>query len=86
MRKENRAFTRLAMHAKANMLLEGQCIEGEVENLSLKGAFIVAGRSLGLHQVVSITIDNTLACGMTAKVVRITDKGMGLEFERTLLD
>jgi hypothetical protein len=86
MRKENRAFTRLAMHAKANMWHEDQCIRGEVENLSLKGTFLVAERKLGLHQVVTITIDDTLACGMTAKVVRVTDKGMGLEFEKTLLD
>jgi hypothetical protein len=40
MRRENREFTRLAMHAKATMLLEDQYIEGEVENLSLKGTFI----------------------------------------------
>jgi len=86
MRIENRAFTRLPMHAKANMLLEGQCIAGEVENLSLKGTFMVAERILELHQVVTITIDDTLACGISAKVVRVTDKGMGLEFEKTLLD
>jgi len=86
MRKENRAFTRLAMHAKANMLLADQCIEGEVENLSLKGAFIVAEKKLRLQQLVSITIDDTLACGISAKVVRVTDKGMGMEFEKNLLD
>ena len=86
MRRENRAFTRLPMHAKANMLLGDQCIEGEVENLSLKGTFIIAKRTLGLHEVVSVTIDDTLACGITAKVVRVTNKGMGLEFEKTLLD
>jgi len=86
MRRENRAFTRLAMHAKANMLLEDQCIEAEVENLSLKGTFIVTGRKLELHRLVLITIDGTLASGISAKVVRITDRGMGLEFEKTLLD
>lgn len=86
MAKENRAFTRLAMYAKANMLLEDQCIEGEVENLSLKGTFIVTGERLGQNQVVSITIDNTLACSIRAKVVRVTDKGIGLEFEKNLLD
>jgi hypothetical protein len=86
MRKENRAFTRLAMHAKANMLLEGQDVEGEVENLSLKGAFVVAGCQLGLNKVVTITIDDTLARGIRAKVVRVMDKGVGLEFEKTLLD
>ena len=86
MRKENRDFTRLAMHAKANMLLEGQCINGEVENLSLKGAFIVAGEKLKMNQVVSITIDDPIACDIRAKVVRVTDKGIGLEFEKNFLD
>jgi len=84
--KENREFTRLAIHAKANMLLADQAFEGEVENLSLKGAFIITGRKLRLNEVVSITIDDTLACGMRARVVRVTDKGMGPQFERNLLD
>jgi ribosomal protein S1 len=68
------------------MLLEGQCINGEVENLSLKGAFIVAGEKLKMNQVVSITIDDPIACDIRAKVVRVTDKGIGLEFEKNLLD
>jgi hypothetical protein len=41
---------------------------------------------LGLNDVVTLTINDTLACGISAKVVRVTDRGMGLEFERTLLD
>jgi len=86
MRKENREFTRLAIHAKANMLLVDQAFEGEVENLSLKGTFVVTGRKLELNEVVSITINDTLACCMRARVVRVTDKGMGLQFERNLLD
>jgi len=86
MRKEKRDFTRLTLHAKANMLLEDQSIEGEVENLSLKGAFVTAGWQLRLDDIVTITIDETLACGIRAKVVRVTNKGMGPRFERTLLD
>jgi hypothetical protein len=86
MRKEKRGFTRLALHAKANMLQADQNIEGEVENISLKGAFVTASWQLELNGVVTFTLDNTLACGIKAKVVRVTDRGMGLEFEKTLLD
>jgi hypothetical protein len=86
MEKENRAFTRLAMHLKADMFLKDRTIKGQIENLSLKGVFIVAGEKLDLHQVVSISINNSLACRVRAKVVRVTDEGIGFEFEKTLLD
>jgi hypothetical protein len=43
MRKKNREFTRLTMHAKANMLFGNHRLDGEVGNLSLKGAFVTAG-------------------------------------------
>ena len=86
MSKENREFTRLTMHAKAIMLFGDHSIEVKVENLSLKGAFVTADWQLGLDDIVALTIDNTLACGISAKVVRVTDRGMGLEFEKTLLD
>jgi hypothetical protein len=86
MRKEKRDFTRLALHARASMLIGDQNIEGDIENLSLKGAFVRSSLLLGLNNVVTLTIENTLACGVKAKVVRVTDHGVGLEFERTLLD
>ena len=84
--KEKRNFTRLALHAKASMLLEDQSIEGEVENLSLKVAFVTAGGQWRLNDVVTLTIDNTLGFRKMAKVVRMTDKGMGLECAKNLLD
>ena len=86
MRKEKRDFTRLALHARANMLCGDQNIEGALENLSLKGAFVTSRLQLGLYDVVTLTIENTLACGVKAKVVRVTDNGVGLMFEKTLLD
>jgi len=86
MRKEKRGFTRLALCAKANMLLEDQIVEGKVTNLSLKGAFVTACEHLRLNDVVTLTIDNTLACQVMARVVRVTDQGMGLEFAKNLLD
>jgi hypothetical protein len=90
MYKEKRNFARLALHAKANILQEDQVIEGEVENLSMKGVFISAGQKMELNDSVAVTIYHTLTpqvlCDLKAKVVRITDRGMGLQFEKTLLD
>jgi hypothetical protein len=76
----------MTIHAKADMRLDAQNLEGELENLSLKGAFVASGGQFGINDVVTLNINSTLACGIKAKVVRVTDKGLGLRFERTLLD
>lgn len=86
MHREKRNFARLALHAKANVHLEDQYIEGEVENVSMKGAFVAAVKQMKINEVVAFTICDTPTYGLKAKVVRVTDKGMGLQFEKTLLD
>lgn len=84
MREEKRDFTRLAMRAKANIHMDNQNIEAEVENLSVNGAFVTAARRFKLHDVVTFTIYDTTTCAIKAKVVRMTDKGIGLQFAKTL--
>jgi PilZ domain-containing protein len=90
MYQEKRNFARLALHAKANIHMNDQTIEGEVENLSMKGVFVMAPRRLEIDDTVAVTIYHTLTpqvlCDLKAKVVRVTDRGMGLQFEKTLLD
>ncbi|GFO56128.1 hypothetical protein GMSM_31350 [Geomonas sp. Red276] len=90
MYKEKRNFARLALHAKANIHFDNELIEGEVENLSMKGVFVTAARKVEISDTVAITIYHTLTpqvlCDLKAKVVRVTEKGMGLQFEKTLLD
>lgn len=90
MYKEKRNFARLALHAKASIHQGERTIEGEVENLSMKGVFITAARKLEISDTVAVTIYHTLTpqvlCDLRAKVVRITEQGMGLQFEKTLLD
>ena len=66
------------MHAKVNTA-RGLVYRGRRGKM---GTFIVAGRTWEFHQVVYVTIGNTLACGIKAKVVRVTNKGMELEFEK----
>ena len=90
MYKEKRNFARLALHEKANIHQNERVIEGEVENLSMKGVFITAEKKMEINDTVAVTIYHTLTpqvlCDLKAKVVRVTDRGMGLQFEKTLLD
>lgn len=88
--KEKRNFARLALHAKANIMHHDQTVEGEVENLSMKGVFIKTTQFMEIDDTVAVTIYHTLTpqvlCDLKAKVVRLNDKGVGLQFEKTLLD
>ena len=86
MDRERRKFARLAMRTKANLNLNNESIEGEVENLSMNGAFVTAVRRVRLNDVIAFTVDGTTTCAVKAKVVRMTDKGIGLQFAKTLLD
>ena len=86
MQEERRNFARLALHAKAFLHWHNQDIEAEVGNVSLKGAFIMADRQMRVDDVVAFSIDSTPTCDLKAKIVRVTDQGMGLLFEKTLLD
>jgi hypothetical protein len=90
MYKEKRNFARLALHAKANLHVQDEVLEAEVENLSMKGVFVTSARRMDIDDKLSVTIYHTLTpqilCDLKAKVVRVTDRGMGLQFEKTLLD
>jgi hypothetical protein len=83
--KEKRKHTRLAIHSKANIKLRGKSIEAESENVSLNGAFVTAAELVTLNDVVGFNFSD-VPISAKAKVVRVTDEGMGLEFEKTLLD
>ena len=84
MHEEKRNFARMELHAKVFIHRDDQHIEGEVENVSIKGAFVMAANQIGINDVVAFSIDNNQTCDLKAKVVRVTDNGMGLQFEKTL--
>jgi hypothetical protein len=85
MHKEKRGSTRLDMHTIAILHHQDQCIEGELKNLSLKGAFVAAVLLVETNDVVALTIGNT-PISAKAKVVRVTDKGVGLQFQIAFLN
>jgi DNA-directed RNA polymerase subunit E'/Rpb7 len=90
MYREKRNFARLSLHAKAKIHNDNEIIEGEVENLSMKGVFVTTPQPMEMNDDVAITIHHTLTpqalCDLKAKVVRVTDTGMGLQFEKSILD
>ena len=51
----------------------------------MKGAFVAAVRQVELNDVVAFNFSH-IPISAKAKVVRVTDRGMGLHFENTLLD
>jgi hypothetical protein len=90
MHNEKRNFARLALSARASIRRENRVIEGQVENLSIRGAFIKAATRMNRNDRVAVTIYHTLTpqalCDLDATVVRVTEHGMGLQFEKSLLD
>jgi hypothetical protein len=83
---EKRNFARLDIHAKAFIHWGDKHMEVEVENISAKGAFVIAASQREINYEVAFTIDNTSIYDRKSKVVRVTDKGIGLEFEKNFLD
>lgn len=89
MSEEKRTFARVDMSTKAHIRLDDQVIDGDVENLSVSGAFVTSAKQLKINAEVAVTIENPLTeniCDLKAKVARVTDKGMGLQFEKPLFD
>lgn len=87
---ERRKFARMALHSDANVKHGDTVIMGVVENLSIKGAAIKMTEKVPLNDPVEITIytyatPNQL-CDLQATVVRVSETGIGLEFEKTILD
>jgi len=84
MTKEKRKHARLPIHSKASIKLGGKSIEAESENVSLNGAFVTAAKQVELNDEVGFNFSH-VPISAKAKVVRVTDEGIGLEFEKTLL-
>jgi hypothetical protein len=85
MHRERRSCDRLAMHSKATIQRGNRILEVGAGNLSMNGVFVSAVGPMDVKEVVAFTMCQTLV-SVKAEVVRVTAKGTGLRFERTLLD
>ena len=83
--KGERESTRIPIHAKARILTNGETIEGEVENLSMNGAYVKSEKQVKVNSSVVVTIFDDSAKLRTifdikAKVVWVVGNGVGLQF------
>ena len=90
MDKENRTYARRELHARALIHKKSSVAVGEVVNLSMNGAFVTSSMQMEVDDEVTVTIYHTLTPqilrDLKAKVVRVTEVGMGLKFEKLLID
>ena len=84
-----REYTRLPIHADARILTNGDAVEGMVENLSIKGAFVMLASQMKINDLVTVTMSDAISSqiikDLKARVVRVSDNGVGLQFEKTIL-
>ena len=85
-----RNFSRLPIHLEATISYNGTIVDGELDNISLKGVFIRTAKKIPLNDTLMITIyhhtKDPQIGRLKGHVVRTTDEGVALEFEKTLLD
>ncbi|MBJ6725772.1 PilZ domain-containing protein [Geomesophilobacter sediminis] len=81
---EKRACPRVVFHAEARLAGADQFFDGSMEDLSRRGIFVATAQELAVNDVVRITVLNTPILDLEAKVVRCTDRGIGLQFDGAL--
>lgn len=88
---ENRCYTRFTLNAPATIWRESVTMAGQVINISLGGALLRMEPGLPLHEAVTVSVhDSIKQMGMLndlpATVVRTTEAGCAVRFERMLLE
>ncbi len=88
---ENRKFERVGFHTEAIIKYGELSFNGEVENLSLKGLFVRTDQELNIDEPVEITVffhgtNADLSFSLQAKVVRVTESGIGFNFQKIDID
>jgi hypothetical protein len=88
---EKRELIRVPFQIDATLLYQDLTIKGKIENLSLKGMFILIEGLFKLQDSVQIKIhlageSSNLDINVTGIVVRKNEKGIGVQFEKVDLD
>jgi hypothetical protein len=86
-----RQFSRVNFHVGATIKTSERQFQGNVENLSMRGMLLVTEERLQVGEMVDITISLSgtspeLAISFSGKVCRVTDDGIGFNFEKIDLD
>lgn len=88
---EKRELVRVPFQIDATISAESQTVQGKIENISLKGMFILTDGQFKLNDMVQITIhlageSSDLEIDVAGIVVRKNEKGIGVRFEKVDLD
>lgn len=86
-----RKFDRFSFKADALVTYKDRTFTGEVADLSLKGLFVHTSEVVELDEVVKVSIhfrgaDEKFSFTIPAKVVRRSEDGIGLSFQRIDID
>jgi len=88
---EKRHFSRVDYHVHAVIVCDGETIQAEVENLSLKGVLVRSDSILpmGKEAEISITLSNVsppVKINLVGQVVRAQEGELGFSFNRIELE
>jgi hypothetical protein len=87
---EKRKFSRVDFKKEVEIFVNDVKCLGEIENLSLKGAFLKTPYSLQIDDqieiIIHLTANNDYDVNLKGKVIRLTDDGAGIIFDRIDLD
>ncbi len=80
-----REFTRVPLHFAVRVEGNEEKTCGEMRNLSLRGLFLVCDQEFTVGESCNLRLelgtgDNAIQLGITGKVVRLDDDGVGVEF------
>jgi hypothetical protein len=86
-----RQFSRVRFNVSATIRTGERQFQGNVENLSMRGMFMVTDERLPVGDLVDITIalsgtSPEVSISFNGKVCRATDEGLGFTFEKIDLD
>jgi hypothetical protein len=88
---EKRELTRVAFDIEAIIKYQEHTFSGKIDNLSLKGMFIQTLEKIKLNDTIEISIHlagqtSDLEINLNGIVVRLTDEGIGVQFQKIDLD
>jgi predicted RNA-binding protein (virulence factor B family) len=87
---EKRSYPRTKLYALASISIGGQTVAAEVRDLSRNGVFITTAQTVEVSDRVEVIIYHALTQQpprtMKARVARVTEFGVGLQFEKVLPD
>jgi len=87
---EKRRFSRVDFKKEVEIFVNGLKHLGEIENLSLKGAYLKSSHPLQINDrieiVIRLAVNTDCDVNLKGKVIRLTGDGAGIIFDQIDLD